>query len=144
MFLAWVSLLTTSLHLAEGRGSLHCFLKAKGWATSLSAGVGDEGMHRSSVAYIFGMSIHLTDSGLGKVLSLYLLLTNVLDSRIQLDYPTYCVFFFVVWSFLLKAKTIYKILFPSINFEVILLMQLITCSSQAFFFNLYFLKSWDL
>ncbi|KAG1338961.1 Nardilysin-like [Cocos nucifera] len=48
----------------EGRGSLLYFLKAKAWATSLSAGVGDEGMHRSSIAYIFVMSIHLTDSGL--------------------------------------------------------------------------------
>ncbi|XP_065881361.1 nardilysin-like [Euphorbia lathyris] len=51
----------------EGKGSLHSFLKAKGWATSLSAGVGDEGMNRSSVAYVFGMSIHLTDSGLEKI-----------------------------------------------------------------------------
>ncbi|XP_021909698.1 nardilysin-like, partial [Carica papaya] len=51
----------------EGRGSLHSFLKLRGWATSLSAGVGDEGMYRSSVAYIFCMSIHLTDSGLEKV-----------------------------------------------------------------------------
>nr|DAD25800.1 TPA_asm: hypothetical protein HUJ06_027268 [Nelumbo nucifera] len=51
----------------EGRGSLLFFLKAKGWASSLSAGVGDEGMNRSSVAYIFGISIHLTDSGLEKV-----------------------------------------------------------------------------
>nr|XP_010921137.1 nardilysin-like isoform X2 [Elaeis guineensis] len=48
----------------EGRGSLLYFFKAKGWATSLSAGVGDEGMRRSSIAYIFVMSIHLTDSGL--------------------------------------------------------------------------------
>lgn len=51
----------------EGRGSLHFFLKNKGWITSISAGVGDEGMLRSSLAYIFGMSIHLTDSGLAKV-----------------------------------------------------------------------------
>ncbi|CAK9143283.1 unnamed protein product [Ilex paraguariensis] len=51
----------------EGKGSLLYFLKAKGWATSVSAGVGDEGMHRSSMAYIFGMSIHLTDSGLEKI-----------------------------------------------------------------------------
>ncbi|KAK3039890.1 hypothetical protein RJ639_028283, partial [Escallonia herrerae] len=51
----------------EGKGSLHFFLKAKGWATSISAGVGDEGMQRSSLAYIFGMSIHLTDSGLEKI-----------------------------------------------------------------------------
>lgn len=43
------------------------FLKARGWVTSISAGVGDEGMHRSSFAYIFGMSIHLTDFGLEKV-----------------------------------------------------------------------------
>lgn len=51
----------------EGRGSLLSFLKARGWATSLSAGVGDEGMHHSSMAYIFGMSMHLTDSGLEKI-----------------------------------------------------------------------------
>nr|GLL33514.1 nardilysin-like isoform X1 [Ipomoea trifida] len=51
----------------EGRGSLLFFLKTKGWVTSISAGVGDEGMHRSSIAYIFGMSIHLTDSGLTKI-----------------------------------------------------------------------------
>uniref|UniRef100_A0A6M2EQF5 Peptidase M16 N-terminal domain-containing protein n=1 Tax=Populus davidiana TaxID=266767 RepID=A0A6M2EQF5_9ROSI len=51
----------------EGKGSLHQFLKARGLATSLSAGVGDEGMHRSSLAYIFGMSIHLTDYGLEKI-----------------------------------------------------------------------------
>lgn len=51
----------------EGRGSLLFFLKAQGWVTSISAGVGDEGMHRSTIAYIFGMSIHLTDSGLEKI-----------------------------------------------------------------------------
>ncbi|XP_073021907.1 nardilysin-like [Primulina eburnea] len=51
----------------EGKGSLHFFLKAKGWITSISAGVGDEGMSRSSIAYIFGMSLHLTDSGLEKI-----------------------------------------------------------------------------
>lgn len=61
---------STCLHFAEGKGSLHQLLKARGLATSLSAGVGDEGMHRSSLAYIFGMSIHLTDYGLEKVLSL--------------------------------------------------------------------------
>lgn len=60
-------ILSTCLHFAEGKGSLHSFLKVRGLATSLSAGVGDEGMHRSSIAYIFGMSIHLTDSGLEKV-----------------------------------------------------------------------------
>ncbi|KAK8921222.1 Zinc-metallopeptidase, peroxisomal [Platanthera zijinensis] len=51
----------------EGRGSLLFFLKCKGWATSLSAGVGDEGMRRSSIAYIFVMSVHLTDSGLERI-----------------------------------------------------------------------------
>lgn len=51
----------------EGRGSLHSFLKGRGWVTSISAGVGDEGMHRSSIAYIFVMSMHLTDSGLEKI-----------------------------------------------------------------------------
>uniref|UniRef100_A0A0D9Z6Z8 Peptidase M16 N-terminal domain-containing protein n=1 Tax=Oryza glumipatula TaxID=40148 RepID=A0A0D9Z6Z8_9ORYZ len=48
----------------EGKGSLLCFLKAKGWASSLSAGVGTDGTQRSSFAYIFEMSIRLTDSGL--------------------------------------------------------------------------------
>lgn len=54
----------------EGRGSLHSYFKARGWATSLAAGVGDDGMHRSSVAYVFRMDIYLTDSGLDKVASL--------------------------------------------------------------------------
>ena len=62
------------LFFTEGKGSLHFFLKAKGWATSISAGVGDEGMHRSLIAYIFSMSIHLTDSGLQKVTTYFLLL----------------------------------------------------------------------
>ncbi|KAL6649880.1 hypothetical protein ACP70R_014104 [Stipagrostis hirtigluma subsp. patula] len=48
----------------EGKGSLLYFLKAKGWASSLSAGVGSGGSQRSSYAYIFEMSIRLTDSGL--------------------------------------------------------------------------------
>ncbi|CAH8339714.1 unnamed protein product [Eruca vesicaria subsp. sativa] len=51
----------------EGRGSLHSFLKVKGWITSLSAGVGDDGKSRSSLAYVFDMSLHLTDSGLEKI-----------------------------------------------------------------------------
>ncbi|KNA04271.1 hypothetical protein SOVF_201220 [Spinacia oleracea] len=51
----------------EGSGSLHFFLKSKGWITSISAGVGDDGMQRSSLAYIFGISINLTDSGLDKI-----------------------------------------------------------------------------
>ncbi|XP_041993159.1 nardilysin-like [Salvia splendens] len=51
----------------EGRGSIHFLLKARGWVTSISAGVSDEGMHRSSIAYIFGMSIHLTDDGLENI-----------------------------------------------------------------------------
>lgn len=62
-------ILRTCSFVSEGRGSLLFFLKCRGWAISLSAGVGDEGMHRSSLAYIFGMSINLTDSGLEKVLS---------------------------------------------------------------------------
>lgn len=54
--------------IAEGRGSLLFYLKSRGWASSISAGVGDEGMNHSSIAYVFGMSIHLTDSGLEKVI----------------------------------------------------------------------------
>lgn len=55
------------MSFTEGKGSLLYFLKAKGWATALSAGVGEEGMRRSSIAYIFVMSIHLTDAGLDMV-----------------------------------------------------------------------------
>ncbi|XP_019418987.1 PREDICTED: nardilysin-like [Lupinus angustifolius] len=51
----------------EGRGSLLSYLKARGWATSLSAGVGDEGIYRSTIASVFVMSIHLTDSGVEKI-----------------------------------------------------------------------------
>lgn len=51
----------------EGRGSLLSFLKAKGWATSLGAGVADDGVSRSATAYIFAMSIHLTDCGMEKI-----------------------------------------------------------------------------
>ncbi|EPS63741.1 hypothetical protein M569_11043, partial [Genlisea aurea] len=51
----------------EGRGGLLFYLKARGWVTSLSAGVGDDGLLRSSLAYVFGMSIHLTDSGIEKI-----------------------------------------------------------------------------
>ncbi|PRQ56265.1 putative insulysin [Rosa chinensis] len=38
-----------------------------GHATSLAAGVGDDGMHHSFLAYVFRMDIHLTDSGLDKI-----------------------------------------------------------------------------
>ncbi|KAJ9145759.1 hypothetical protein P3X46_028104 [Hevea brasiliensis] len=69
----------------EGRGSLHSFLKAKGWATSLSAGVGEEGMHRSSVAYIFGMSIRLTDSGLEKIFEIIGVIYQYLKLLYQLS-----------------------------------------------------------
>jgi len=67
--------------ISEGKGSLLYFLKAKGWASSLSAGVGSGGSERSSYAYIFEMSIHLTDSGLKNVCRLSNIshLTYILD-----------------------------------------------------------------
>uniref|UniRef100_UPI0005CAB675 insulin-degrading enzyme-like n=1 Tax=Fragaria vesca subsp. vesca TaxID=101020 RepID=UPI0005CAB675 len=49
----------------EGRGSLYSYLKARGWVTSLDAGVSKSDC--SSVAYIFCMVIYLTDSGLEKI-----------------------------------------------------------------------------
>ncbi|KAF1891133.1 hypothetical protein Lal_00001272 [Lupinus albus] len=55
------------INLSEGKGSLLSYLKARGWATSLSAGVGDEGIYRSTIASVFVMSIHLTDSGVEKI-----------------------------------------------------------------------------
>ncbi|KAL4440115.1 hypothetical protein ABPG75_003116 [Micractinium tetrahymenae] len=44
----------------EGAGSLLSALKARGWATELSAGVGDQ----SSVTWLFEVSITLTEAGL--------------------------------------------------------------------------------
>jgi nardilysin len=44
----------------EGSGSLLSALKARGWASELSAGVGDQ----SSVAWLFEVSITLTEAGL--------------------------------------------------------------------------------
>ncbi|XP_057416399.1 nardilysin-like [Lotus japonicus] len=51
----------------EGRGSLIFFLRARGWATSLFAGIGNDGMYWSSIAYVFVISICLTDSGIEKM-----------------------------------------------------------------------------
>ncbi|KAJ3699601.1 hypothetical protein LUZ61_003306 [Rhynchospora tenuis] len=51
----------------EGKGSILYLLKEKGWATFLSAGVGQEGTQRSFFAYVLTTSIHLTDEGLEKM-----------------------------------------------------------------------------
>ncbi|CAL8998826.1 unnamed protein product, partial [Prunus brigantina] len=51
----------------EGRGSLHFYLKARGWATYLAAGAGGGCIYQTSVAYVFNMTICLTDSGLEKM-----------------------------------------------------------------------------
>jgi len=48
----------------EGAGSLLAALKARGWATGLSAGVGEGGTDRSSAAYVFEVGVTLTDAGL--------------------------------------------------------------------------------
>ncbi|GAQ85219.1 Insulinase (Peptidase family M16) family protein [Klebsormidium nitens] len=51
----------------EGAGSLLSLLKAKGWATGLSAGVGDGGLDRSTACYMFEAHIWLSVLGLEKV-----------------------------------------------------------------------------
>jgi nardilysin len=48
----------------EGRGSLLSALKARGWATELSAGVSEGGYERNSAAFVFEVSVTLTDAGL--------------------------------------------------------------------------------
>ena len=48
----------------EGSGSLLSGLKARGWASSLTAGVGEGGFERSSATFLFDVSITLTDAGL--------------------------------------------------------------------------------
>eukprot|EP00208_Stichococcus_sp_RCC1054_P001535 CAMPEP_0206142388 /NCGR_PEP_ID=MMETSP1473-20131121/16665_1 /ASSEMBLY_ACC=CAM_ASM_001109 /TAXON_ID=1461547 /ORGANISM="Stichococcus sp, Strain RCC1054" /LENGTH=1083 /DNA_ID=CAMNT_0053537371 /DNA_START=256 /DNA_END=3510 /DNA_ORIENTATION=+ len=47
----------------EGAGSLLSALKARGWATGLSAGVSDGGHERTSAAWLFDVHISLTDAG---------------------------------------------------------------------------------
>lgn len=62
-----VTKLQSSSFLPEGAGSLLSLLKAKGWATGLSAGVGEGGLERSTAAYIFEAHIWLSVLGLEKV-----------------------------------------------------------------------------
>ena len=48
----------------EGKGSLLSALKAKGWASELSAGVGESGYDRNTAAYVFEVHMNLTRAGL--------------------------------------------------------------------------------
>ena len=48
----------------EGKGSLLSALKAKSWASELSAGVGESGYDRNTAAYVFEVHITLTEAGL--------------------------------------------------------------------------------
>ena len=48
----------------EGKGSLLSALKAKGWASELSAGVGESGYDRNTAAYVFEVHMNLTQAGL--------------------------------------------------------------------------------
>ncbi|GJP46682.1 hypothetical protein CLOM_g5942 [Closterium sp. NIES-68] len=48
----------------EGSGSLLSLLKGKGWATELAAGVGESGYEKSSLAFVFTVTVTLSDDGL--------------------------------------------------------------------------------
>ena len=48
----------------EGRGSLLSALKAKGWASAISAGVSESGYERNSAVYMFEVTVTLTEAGL--------------------------------------------------------------------------------
>ena len=48
----------------EGGGSLLSALKGRGWASQLTAGVGEGGFERSSATYLFDVSVTLTEAGL--------------------------------------------------------------------------------
>ncbi|CAI5991840.1 unnamed protein product, partial [Closterium sp. NIES-64] len=54
----------------EGSGSLLSLLKAKGWATELAAGVGESGYEKSSLAFVFTVTITLSDDGLKHYMSM--------------------------------------------------------------------------
>lgn len=59
----WIQTAHNLFLTAEGSGSLLSLLKRKGWATGLSAGVGEGGYDHSSAGYMFSVNISLTDSG---------------------------------------------------------------------------------
>ena len=48
----------------EGRGSLLSALKAKGWATAISAGVNESGYERNTALFVFEVTVTLTEAGL--------------------------------------------------------------------------------
>ena len=48
----------------EGRGSLLSALKARGWATAVSAGVNESGYERNTAVFVFEATITLTEAGL--------------------------------------------------------------------------------
>ena len=48
----------------EGKGSLLSVLKAKGWATGLSAGVSSGGFERNTGLYLFDVTVELAEAGL--------------------------------------------------------------------------------
>lgn len=52
---------------AEGSGSLLAYLKSRGWATGLTAGVGEGGYERCQFLYVFAVGITLTPGGLQHV-----------------------------------------------------------------------------
>jgi nardilysin len=58
----WIQIAHNLFLTAEGSGLLS-LLKRKGWATGLSAGVGEGGYDHSSAGYMFSVNISLTDSG---------------------------------------------------------------------------------
>ncbi len=48
----------------EGEGSLLSALKQRGWANTLSAGVGENGYERNTSAFVMEITIGLTEAGL--------------------------------------------------------------------------------
>ena len=48
----------------EGKGSLLSALKAKGWASAISAGVNESGYERNSAVFVFEITVTLTEAGL--------------------------------------------------------------------------------
>lgn len=63
----WHEVLTLSVCRHEGAGSLYALLKARGWATALSAGTSNSFSARS----FFDVNVDLTDEGLGSLVYMY-------------------------------------------------------------------------
>lgn len=84
----------------EGKGSLLSALKAKGWASELSAGVGESGYDRNTAAYVFEVHMNLTQAGFDAspgALQRHSLSVRLLTAKLPVG-ALHCTYPMVDWS----------------------------------------------